>query len=114
MLTIRIIWKWLKTYWYIPVLFLVTGVVWFLFRKPGTVPWTQTQAELEAITAGVRAQEMELAVGTEKAKVAVDEKYQVEREKLDEKQKKQAEELKDDPAKLAKFLVRAGRKSRTR
>ena len=97
---------WIKKYWYIPLFILVTIAGWIFFSRKGT-PFKQTVAEVKAIQAEANVKKLKEMLGTEKAKIVVTENYKTELEQLDEKQKEQANELKDDPAKLAKFLVRS-------
>jgi hypothetical protein len=102
---------WLKKYWYIPLLFLASLAAWLLFRRNNETPFEQTSAELKAIDAEAKAEKMEAVMGHQKAKEYVEEQYREELKQLDEKQTEQAKELRDDPAKLAKFLVRASRRT---
>ena len=96
---------WLKKYWYIPVFTLVSLFTWIITRRPG--PFKQTNAEIKAIKAESEVTKLKEIIGTTAAKQLIEDKYQNEIKELDEKQKLQAKELEDDPAKLAKFLVRA-------
>jgi hypothetical protein len=97
---------WLKKYWYIPVFMVGTVLSWMLFKRSGP-PFKQTIAEVKAIQAEAEAKKLKEILGTQKAKEMVVEKYDRELESLDKKQAEQAQEMSDDPAKLAKFLVRA-------
>lgn len=99
-------WKWLKKYWYIPAFVVVSMIIWALFRRKDP-PFAQTVAEIRAIQAEAETEKLRQIVGTTKAKELIEEKYEKDIQALDEKQKKQAVELRNDPAKLAKFLVRA-------
>lgn len=101
---------WLKKYWYIPVFLIGMILVWMFFRRRGT-PIKQTIAEVKAIQAEAEIEKLEAVLGTEKAKEAVAQNYNAELEALDKQQQEQAKELRDDPGKLAKFLVRASGKS---
>jgi len=105
--TLKKIGAWLKKYWYIPLFILASILTWMLFRRR-TTPFKQTVAEVKAIQAEAETKKLKEIVGTQKAKELIEEKYQEDIKKLDEKQKEEAKELRDDPAKLAKFLVRAG------
>lgn len=101
---------WVRTYWYIPAA--VAGIVltWFLFRdrrRRGT-PIAQTLLEVKVAAAKGEARKLKAELGAERAATAVADRYHRELVSLNADQHKQAEELKDDPAKLAAFLVRAG------
>ena len=98
--------KWLKDFWYIPVFFVVSIILWIVFRRRGN-PLGQTLAELQAIEAARDIKEYKAIAGAEAAKMRVERRYHVELLALNEKQEKQAEKLRDDPAALAKFIVRA-------
>lgn len=106
---LSIIWVWLKRYWYIPAFILVSVLTWFLFRRSG-VPWKETIAEVRAIQAEATVRKLETELSTEKAKQVVRVWYEKEIASLEEKQKEQAKELENDPAELAKFLVRVSGK----
>ena len=102
------VWKFIKAYWYIPVFVIAVILGWVIFRKKGT-PIAQTRAELDASRAGEQAREWQAKLGAEMAKKQVETQYREELKVLDEKQAAQVKELENDPAALAKFLVRAGR-----
>ncbi len=104
------VWKWLKRYWYIPLLLIAGILIWFFFRRSGT-PLDSTLLELRAIRAEADVEKLEARVGTDKAIAVVEANYEAEMEKLDEAQKEEAKELRRDPKKLARFLVRAGGRS---
>ena len=98
----------LKRYWYIPLILIVSLLGWIFFRRRGT-PLAVTMAEIGAIDAEKRAEEAIAREGAAKALLQVEQEYAAKLQKLNEKQKKQAKELRDDPAKLAKFLFKVGR-----
>lgn len=99
--------RWLKDYWYIPLLVLTSILLWVVFRRRGT-PIAQTKAELQAIEAGRLAREIQEREGLDAAKRHLAAEHADELNALDEKQQAKAKELRDDPQALAKFLVRAG------
>lgn len=101
--------KWLK-YWYVPVI-LVLGVLLWIVSRGRVNPMEHTETELEAIKAGAEVKRIQTKLGAEQARQHVEDKYRKQLEALNEKQKAQAEELRNDPVKLAKFLVRAGHHS---
>lgn len=74
----------------------------------------RTRAELDAIKAETKTKRLEALIGAEKARQAVEYEYRYTMRELDEAKKKKAKELRNDPAKLAKFLVRAGGVARER
>lgn len=99
---------WVRRYWYIPLVLFV-GVLGFVLGRRRESPVERTRAELKAIDAATETKKLEALVGAEKARQAVEYEYRHTMRELDEKQKEKAKELRNDPAKLAKFLVRAGR-----
>ncbi len=101
------IWKWLKTYWYVPaiILGLMLGEICWPRRRSFAA---RARAEIYAAEAAAKAKEWEAKLGTERAKTRIEEVYHEEIEKLEATQKREAAELKDDPVALAKFIVRAG------
>ena len=110
MTRLQAFWTWIKPRWYIPLFVLGVILGWVLFgkrRERGT-PLAQTKVELQAIEAAGQVKNKVAELGAEKAKAWVEANYQAQLTALDTKQKAQAEELKNDPPKLAAFLVRAG------
>lgn len=110
MTKLKAFWEWLKRYWKIPLFILAVVLGWLLFRRSrvkGT-PLKQTQVELEALEAEGRVRAKEAELGAAKAREWVEANYQAEKAALNDAQLKQAEELRNDPAKLAAFLVRTG------
>lgn len=100
--------RFIGRYWYIPFLILGAILAWIVFRDRNRTPIAATKRELKAIDAGRRAKEMEARYGTEAAKAKVKSEYQAALAALDGKKAAKAKELENDPAKLARFLVRAG------
>jgi len=99
--------NWIRHYWYVP--FLAAGTVLsyvFLMRRRAT-PLAQTKAELEAIKMAANVAKIKKLLGAENAREVVENEYRETMRNLDKQQKKKAKELRNDPAKLAKFLVRA-------
>lgn len=99
--------SWLKQNWWVPFLFLFLILSWVFFRRRGT-PIEQTKRELEIIEAGRRARKLKEEMGLERAKAYLDVIYAQELAALDTKQQDRAQELRDNPQALARFLVRAG------
>jgi len=99
---------WLRQYWYIPFVALGAALSYVFLMRRGATPMSQTKAELEAIKMASNIGKIEALLGAEKARDVVEHEYRETLQKLDEDQQKKAKELRDDPAKLAKFLVRAG------
>jgi hypothetical protein len=102
--------RWLLAHWYVPFVFLAALAGFLISWKRGT-PLQATKRELEAIRAGADARRVEAALGAERARRHVEKAHVEALMLLDESQAQQAEGLRDDPAALAKFLVRAGRPS---
>lgn len=99
--------KFIGRYWFIPFLVLGVFLFWIFIRKRGT-PIQQTKRELAAIEAGYKTEKLEATLGTERAKLFILANYTKEMNRLDEKQRKKADELRSDPVALAKYLVRFG------
>ena len=108
MIALLKVWGWIKSYWYIPVAFLLFILLWIL--KIRSTPIAQIKAELQVIKEKATVKKLQVEIGKEKAIHAVKVKYEKELEALEEKQKKQAKELENDPVKLSAFLVRVAGK----
>lgn len=104
--------SWVRHYWYIPFVVLGAALGYAFLGRRRVTPIAQTKAELEAIKLATNAAKIERLLGAEEARDVVEHEYRETLQKLDEQQKKKAKELRDDPAKLAKFLVRAGNNSK--
>lgn len=108
---------WLKDRWYIPafVLFVAVAALAAIFtrrRKDDPLPATiiqEVSKELEVIAAGAEVRKVRAEMGADKAKQLVEEKYRAERAALTAAQEREAHELEEDPAALARFLVKAGK-----
>ena len=103
--------RWLRTYWYFPLAVAGVLVAFALFgawRRRDMTPIRAIRAELDVATAAGEARKLEAELGAARASAEVVRKYHKSINALDQRQAKQAEALKDDPAKLAAFLVRAG------
>jgi len=102
---------WIADYWYIPLLTigaLAVLILWIIHRR-GDPPVDLLNVELQAIKAGRDAREAKVELGAERAVAKVEADHKDAVGKLDADQRAQAEELRDDPVALARFLVRAGR-----
>lgn len=99
---------WVKRHWYIPLILLVSSVAYLLLGKRKTSPLTQTKVELEAIRVAAETKKIETYLGTLEARKVIEDEYRETIKQLDQQKREQAQELRKDPAKLAKFLVRAG------
>jgi hypothetical protein len=99
----------LLDYWYVPVLFLAGVLAVVFLRKPFGLSMANLDGELAAIRAGRDAREVKEREGAEAARQKVLADHWAAMDNLDEKQRAEAEELKDDPEALARFLVRAYR-----
>ncbi len=97
----------IRYYWYIP-LFVIAAFFWWLFSLKRKNPLAQTLIELEAIEEGRKAKKLVLEKGADFAKETITAEYLDKFAALSGKKKIQALELKDDPEKLSKFLIRAG------
>jgi hypothetical protein len=106
-------WLWLKR-WSGFLLFAVGGLLmWVLLQKRGASPHV-IKSELKAIKAEARAAKAQEEKGLHVALAEVQKEYLGALRALDETEKMQANELRQDPQALAGFLVRAaGRRERT-
>lgn len=106
----RRFWKFVRRYWFIPLL-VVGGIVVYVLLcrwRPGSQgeAFAATKAELEAINAGAEADHVRINMGTTEALKHVNEKYADRRAKLTEKQENRAKKLENDPEALARFIVK--------
>ncbi len=99
--------NWARTYCWVPLLFVIALLAWMLLNRKKT-PLEQTRAELRAIRAGARAENIEAKVSHAAAKRYVERAYETELAALNARQRAKAKELSNAPAKLARFLVRIG------
>jgi hypothetical protein len=85
-------------------------------RKPtdGLTRGAVIKAELAGIRAEGELERRLAAKGAEAAKAEVERAYESEKHAMAESERKEAEELKADPVKLAGFLARAGARRRHR
>ncbi len=90
-------------------LFIGLAVLGWIVTRGRSPPMGGLDNELKAIRAGARARETEAQLGSQAALAEVREEHRTELLKLDAEQAKKAEELRDDPVALSKFLVRSGR-----
>lgn len=97
--------KWLRAYWYI-IPFGVFVAALYLFRGRNPIP--RLLREVSAIEAERRVREAQIGSDHDRAVAEVRAQYERQKEDLNEKQQKEAIRLRKNPAKLAKFLVRAG------
>lgn len=105
--------RWLKDYWYIPLAILgaLVGLLfWLATRDKGAHPMEGVLKELDAIRAKREAREAVLALGEEKARAQVLEKYAAKRQDLDAAGAARIQELENgDLETLAAALERATR-----
>lgn len=69
------------------------------------------KTEIRAIKAEADVKKLEAQLGAEHARAQVEAEHKETLEQLNASQKKEAEALRQDPAKLAMFLVRAGKRA---
>lgn len=69
-------------------------------------PLKQVQKELEAIEVGRKTKREVAEKGVEEARKKVETEYAEQLKQLDEESQERAQELRSDPARLAKFLIR--------
>lgn len=102
--------NWLKKYWYIPLFLLGSALIWIFCRRKKATPLEQTKCELENIRVKAEIEKTKKEKGLDAALELVEQKYQEKIQKMTSDQKKLAEELKNDPEKLIRFLIRVGSK----
>jgi hypothetical protein len=90
----------------------IIGVLLYVFFRGRFMPDIGT--EMEGIKAESDIRATQAATDRDTALAQVDIKYKAELKALSIKQKEEADELRKDPAKLARYLVRTGAKSRAR
>lgn len=102
---------WIKDHWYLPLFAAGLFLGWWLTRKGSTKgpPLAEIQKELKAIDAGREAREMKARLGATQAAEEVRRQHAEAIQRLDTDQAKKAEQLREDPVALSKFLVKAGR-----
>lgn len=81
---------------------------WLLLRGRGQ-PLEALRRELAAIDAGRAAREIETRLGLKRAKAAIERKHAKALADLDTKQAAEAAQLRNDPAALARYLMRVSR-----
>ena len=101
--------KWLKSHWYVPLLTLAGVLAWF-FRITREKPTDTWKIESKAATAAAEAKEIAIKSGAELARAKVRAEHQEELNRLNKEQAEHAEQLAEDPAALARFLVRVGQR----
>lgn len=107
--------RWLWDFWYIPFMLLgaAGGIVLVIVLRSsgqeGANPFDKLSSELKVIEAGRAAREDRINKGETAALEAVEKKYQVKREELNEKEAAKIKQYEDDPVALARALERASR-----
>lgn len=99
--------RWVLERWYIPLLAIAALVGIVLFRGRGGITFATLKRELAAIKEAAKVRQLLAKLGTEKARAEVERQHAEAIETLDADQKLEAARLREDPARLAKFLVRA-------
>lgn len=99
---------WLKDRWYLPVLIGISLVFWLASRGKRSPPVDVITRELAAIREGDRVRREVADIGKTRALENLSDDYAHELSVLDERLRKKAERLKNDPVSLSKFLVRIG------
>jgi hypothetical protein len=101
--------KWIKILATV-LTFLLVGalIVFWPRRQKKASPLPDLSTEIRAISAEAKARRLEVELGTEHARQAVEALYKERLDALTETQKKHAETLRADPAALAAWIVRMG------
>jgi hypothetical protein len=104
---------WIAERWYLVVLAVggIFLVVWLRGRSLGDL-LAKMSLELKVIEARGVVRKAQATTDAIQAKAAVEQRYRTELSRLSDEQKAEAEGLKDDPVKMAEFLVRAGSAAR--
>ena len=101
--------KWIKDHWYIPF-FAVTAIagaiLGALLQRKWNSPVKKLKTEMAVIDAGAKAAEAALTEGHWGAVELLEEEHKETIDALEESQKKKVNELKQDPAAMARWLVR--------
>jgi len=103
---LKIIWRWLKNYWYIPLL--AVGVV-LLTIITGRNQTGRVVGELRAIGAKERTRKIEAERGREAALRDVNARYKARHRRLNLEGQARADQLRNDPVRRAAFYERVAR-----
>ena len=112
------IWSWIKSYWYVPLGFVIFGVLWYLTKSSDLSPWEMLQKardnhrrQVEDIEKINKKKDEKIAAEEKKLKTqleVIEKKANEEMKNLDDDKKARVEQLlkknKDNPAALAKRL----------
>ena len=112
------IWSWIKSYWYVPLGFVIFGVLWYLTKSSDVSPWEMLQKardnhrrQVEDIEKINKEKDEKIAAEEKKLKAqleVIEKKANEEMKNLDDDKKARVEQLlkknKDNPAALAKRL----------
>jgi hypothetical protein len=112
------IWSWIKSYWYVPLGFVIFGVLWYLTKSSDLSPWEMLQKardnhrrQVEDIEKINKEKDEKIAAEEKKLKAqleVIEKKANEEMKNLDDDKKARVEQLlkknKDNPAALAKRL----------
>ena len=112
------IWSWIKSYWYVPLGFVIFGVLWYLTKSSDLSPWEMLQKaranhrqQIEDIEKINKEKDEKIAAEEKKLKAqleVIEKKANEEMKNLDDDKKARVEQLlkknKDNPAALAKRL----------
>lgn len=113
------IWSWIKSYWYVPLGFVIFGVLWYLTKSSDLSPWEMLQKardnhrqQVEDIEKINKEKDEKIAAEEKKLKAqleVIEKKANEEMKNLDDDKKARVEQLlkknKDNPAALAKRLA---------
>ena len=112
------IWSWIKSYWYVPLGFVIFGVLWYLTKSSDLSPWEMLQKardnhrqQVKDIEKINKEKDEKIAAEEKKLKTqleVIEKKANEEMKNLDDDKKARVEKLlkknKDNPAALAKRL----------
>ena len=112
------IWSWIKSYWYVPLGFVIFGVLWYLTKSSDLSPWEMLQKardnhrrQVEDIEKINKEKDEKIAAEEKKLKTqleVIEKKANEEMKNLDDDKKARVEQLlkknKDNPVALAKRL----------
>jgi flagellar biosynthesis/type III secretory pathway M-ring protein FliF/YscJ len=108
MITLKTAWAWFRDHAWLIVIVGLAILVWIATRGKKDVSKILS-AEREVVKAKAEARKAEVQLGAEKAAEKIRTEHQETIKKLDEAQKKRAEELAKDPEALVEHLLRASR-----
>jgi hypothetical protein len=102
------IWSWIKSYWYVPLGFIIFGVIWYLTKSSDLSPWELLQRARENHRKQV--EEIERIQKERDEKIAEEEKkLKIQLEKIEKKAEEEMKKLDDDKKSRVEKLLKENR-----